>query len=191
MRHLTSSTAYRVVGLAAILGLAAWVATQLLTLSLIVMIMIILALPLSAAASRAQRLMLPRAVGALAALLAVVLIVTVIGFLLVPQFVDQVNEFSRRLPSTLRAAERYVGLGRAGGVHTDRMSNEVTHVVGSYTRRPQRLIAPLAQIGSTAVGVLGGVILIVLGAFLIAVNPQPLISTLLRLIPARAHPQAS
>ena len=46
---------------------------------------------------------------------------------------------------------------------------------------------------STAIGVLGGVILIVLGAYLIliAVNPQPLLRAVMRLIPSPSHPQAS
>jgi predicted PurR-regulated permease PerM len=63
-------------------------------------------------------------------------------------------------------------------------------VVQSYTHRPQRLIGPLEQFGGTAVILIAGAVLVVLGAFLIAVNPEPLVRTALAMVPARRRAQA-
>ena len=63
---------------------------------------------------------------------------------------------------------------------TPSVSHELTHVVSNYTREPQRLIEPLRRSDPRRSAVLGGVILVVLGAYLIAVNPQPLRRAVMR-----------
>ncbi len=185
---MSSRVIYRAVGLAAGLALATLVARQLLTLLLVVVLTIILSLPLADAASRAERAGLPRAAGALGALLAVTAVVAAIGYLLAPQFVSEVKEFAANLPSILAGAQRYVH--DAFGLRTGNLAAELNRVVQSYTHHPQRLIGPFEQLGGAAALLIAGVVLVVLGAFLIAINPEPLVETALALVPARRRGQA-
>ncbi|MDQ6819085.1 MAG: AI-2E family transporter [Actinomycetota bacterium] len=185
---MSSQAVYRAIGLAAGLALATLVARQLLTLLLVVVLTIILSLPLADAASRAERAGLPRAAGALGALLAVSAVVAGIGYLLAPQFVSEVKQFAAHLPSILAGAQRYVH--SAFGLRTGNLAAELNRVVQSYTHHPQRLIGPIEQYGGTVVVLIAGLVLVVLGAFLIAVNPEPLVNTALALVPARRRGQA-
>jgi predicted PurR-regulated permease PerM len=184
---MSSSAIYRTVGLAAGLVLATLVARQLLTLLLVVVLTIILSLPLSGAASRAQRAGLPRALGALAALLAGGAGVAAIGYLVAPQFIAEVKAFGDHLPSILAGAQHY--FHQATGLKTGNLSAELNHFVQSYTRHPQRLIGPLEQVGVTVAFLVAGLVLVVLAAFLIAVNPAPLVRWSLALVPAHRRGQ--
>jgi predicted PurR-regulated permease PerM len=180
---MSSKAIYTAVGLAAALTLATLVARELLTLLLVVVLTIILSLPLADAASRAERAGLPRAAGALGALLAVAAVIAGIGYLLAPQFVSEVKQFAANLPSILASAQRYVH--KAFGLSTGNLAAELNRVVQSYTHHPQRLIGPVEQFGGTAAVLIAGLVLVVVGAFLIAVNPEPLLRTALALVPAR------
>jgi predicted PurR-regulated permease PerM len=179
---------YQAVGLAAGLALATLVAHQLLSLLLVVMLTIILSLPLAEVASRAERAGLPRAIGALGALLLFSAVVAAIGYLVAPQFVEEVKGFAQHLPSILAGAQHYVH--QATGLRTGNLSGELNRFVQSYTHHPQRLIGPLEQLGVTAAVLIVGLVLVVLGAFLIAVNPEPLVQAALALVPARRRGQA-
>ncbi|HEY6399246.1 MAG TPA: AI-2E family transporter [Solirubrobacteraceae bacterium] len=179
---------YRAVGLAAGLALATLIAHELLTLLLVVVLTIILSLPLADAASRAERAGLPRAVGALGALLAASAVIAAIGYLVAPQFVTEVRNFAQSLPSILAGAQRYVH--QATGLHTANLSAQLNSFVQAYTHHPQRLIGPLEQIGVTVAVLIAGLVFVVLGAVLIAVNPAPLVRTALALVPARRRSQA-
>lgn len=180
------AVAYRVVGLAAALIVAALVAKQLMTLLLAVMLTIILSLPLSAAASLAERRGAPRAVGALAALIAGFGILAGLGVAVIPAFVSQARQFAASLPATLAAADRYIhGLG----ANTRNLSSQLSGLVQGYTHHPLRLVGPLAQIGLTALGLLIALVLIVVAAFLIALNPTQLVEGFLRLLPKTRRDQ--
>jgi predicted PurR-regulated permease PerM len=185
---MSAKAMYQAVGLAAGLALATLVAHQLLTLLLVVVLTIILSLPLADAASRAQRAGLPRAVGALGALLASSVVIAALGYLVVPQFVDEVKTFAQQLPSILAGAQHYIH--QATGLRTGNLSAELNRFVQSYTHHPQSLIGPLEQLGVTVAVLIAGLVLVVLGAFLIAVNPAPLVQTALALVPARRRGQA-
>ncbi len=185
---MSGKAIYQTVGLAAGLALATLVARQLLTLLLVLVLTIILSLPLAEAASRAERAGLPRAAGALGALLAGTAVVVVIGYLVAPQFVEEVKAFAQHLPSILTGAQHYVQ--QATGLKTGNLSAELTRLVQSYTKHPQGLIGPLEQIGVTVAVLIAGVVLVVLGAFLIAVNPAPLVQSSLALLPAHRRGQA-
>jgi predicted PurR-regulated permease PerM len=184
---MSGKAMYRTVGLAAGLTLATLVARQLLTLLLVVTLTIILSLPLADAASRAERAGLPRALGAFLALVAGVAVVAVVGYLVAPQFVAEVKGFAQHLPSILAGAQHYVH--DATGLKTGNLSNQLTSFVQSYTQHPQRLIGPLEQVGITVAFLIAGLVLVVLVAFLIAVNPEPLVQTALALVPARRRSQ--
>ncbi len=175
------AVAYRTVGLAAGLVLGSLVVRQLMTLVLAVTITIILSLPLSIAASLAERRGAPRALGALAALVVGFGALTGLGLAVVPAFVSQAKQFADRLPTILAEADRYVH-GLAGtNAHT--VSVQLGGLVREYVDHPIRLAGPIAQISVTAIAVVISLVLIVLAAFLIAVNPTALVDGVLRLLP--------
>ena len=185
---MSPKAVYRAIGLAGGLALAGLVAAQLMTLLVAVVLTIILSLPLSAAASVAERHRVPRAAGALGALLAGCVALTGLGFVVVPAFVSQARQFLDRLPATIAAAERSIhGLG---GARTRDLSVQVTSFAQGYVDHPQRLVGPIEAIGVTVAGIIVALVVIVLAAFLIALNPAVLVDGLLRLLPAGRRSEA-
>jgi predicted PurR-regulated permease PerM len=172
---------YRTVGLAAALIVVALVAQELMTVLLAVIVTIILSLPLSAAASIAERRGAPRSLGALAALVTALGVLTGLAFAVIPSFVSQAKQFANRLPATVADADRYVHGFAGGSAH--RISAQLGSFAQSYSDHPLRLVGPLEQIGLTAIGMLLSLILILVAAFLIAVNPTALVNGFLRLFP--------
>jgi predicted PurR-regulated permease PerM len=175
------SDGYRVVGLGAGLVVAGLLAEQLSTLLLGAAVAVIVALPLAAAADRAQRLGLPRLVGAGLALLVLAASVVGLGLALVPAFVDQVHAFSNRLPSILASVQHR--LGGLHGLHTSNLSHSINGVIDGYINNPNQIIGPATQVGATAAVTLAGIILVLVGAFTMAVNPDPVLGFALRLVP--------
>ena len=182
-----SSTACRAVVLAAALAVAALLAAQLMTLLLAVVVTAIVSLPLSAAANLAQRHGLPRAAGVFGALVGAVGLGGAIAFLVLPQFLSQARDFASRLPSIVVAAEHWLGLTVA---KPPSFSREVSDAVKSAVGHPDRLIGPLLQVGGSVAGILVVVVLVVLAASAIALNPEPLLDAALRLLPAVHRPRA-
>ncbi len=181
------SVAYRVVGLAAGLIGVALIARELETLLLAVTVTIILSLPLSAAASLAERRGAPRAVGALGALVVGLGAATGLGLAVLPTFVEQIKQFAARLPSILTEADGYLhGLG----LNPHALSVQLGGLAQGYASHPFRLAGPIERIGITAGGIALSLVLIVVAAFLIAVNPLVLVDNFLRLLPAAHHGQA-
>ena len=179
---------YRTVGLAAALVVAALVFTQLLTLILAVLVVIIVSLPLSAGASLAQRRGLPRAVGAAAALIGGFAVLVGLGFAIIPAFVSQARQFAQRLPTILAGADRY--LHGVAGKRAHSLSAQLNGFVQGYLHHPARLVGPVEDVGLTAVGIVFTLVLIIVAAFLIAINPKPLVRNFLRLFPEAQRPQA-
>jgi predicted PurR-regulated permease PerM len=189
MSALRSAVAYRAVGLAAALILGAYLVQQLMTLLLVVMLTILLSLPLASAASVAERRGAPRALGALGGLVVGFGLLIGLGFAVIPTFVSQARQFATRLPTILGQADRYIhGLA---GARTRSLSSQLAGLVQGYTHHPARLIAPIEQIGLTAVVGVISLVLIVLAAFLIAVNPGALVESCLRLVPEHRHDRAA
>ncbi|MGZ4273877.1 MAG: AI-2E family transporter [Solirubrobacteraceae bacterium] len=185
---MTPSVVYRTVGLAAALVVAALVAQQLLTLLLVVLVVIIVALPLTAAASAAERRGLPRAFGALAALIAALAVLVGRAFAVLPAFVTQVKQFAQRLPAILTGADRY--LHGLTGKSTRSLSSQLSGFIQGYVHHPARLAGPVEHIGLTAVEILFVLLLIIVAAFLIAINPTMLVKSCLRLLPPARRPAA-
>ena len=129
----------------------------------------------------AERRGAPRALGALGALIVAFGVLIGLGLAVIPAFVSQVNQFADRLPATLAEAGRY--LHGLAGSSTRSFSAQLSSFVQGYTDHPLRLVGPIEQIGLTAVGVIFSLVLIVLAAFLIAVNPKVLVDNFLRLLP--------
>jgi predicted PurR-regulated permease PerM len=178
---MKASDGYRVIGLAAALVAAGLLAEQLTTLLLAVAIAVIVALPLSAAADRAQRRGLPRLLGAAMALFALMAALVGLGFAIIPAFIDQAKEFSNRLPSILASGQHQ--LGGIKGLHTGNLSHSLTGLLNSYIKHPDQIVGPAAQVGSTAAVTTIGIVLVLVGAFTMAVNPEPVLEFTLRLFP--------
>lgn len=186
---MTPSAVYRTAGLAAVLVAAALVFEQLLTVFLVVLVVIIISLPLSAAASVAQRRGLPRAVGVSAALVAALAVLVGLGFAVLPEFVAQVKQFAHRLPAILTEADRYIrGLT---GRSAPGLSAQLSAFIDGYLHHPARLAGPVEQVGLTLVETLFVLLLIVVAAVLIALNPTVLVNGFLRLLPSARRPVAA
>lgn len=179
---MRAAVAYRAVALAAGLVLVAILVHQLITLLLAVALTVIISLPLAGVADRAQEKGVPRVLGAVGALLAILASVAGLGYLIIPSFVSQAKTFANQLPSTAARGERYVH--SLTGLSTRALSNGVTHFVQGYTQHPQRLISPIENVGLSVAGILGATVVVLITALYIAVNPDPLSGAALRLLPA-------
>src|SRR3954452_4556528 len=90
--------AYRTVLLAAGLLLFGLLFRQLVTLLLAILVTIVVAIPLATAATTLERYAVPRALGALLALVSGLAVLALLITLLIPPFIDQTNEFVDRVP---------------------------------------------------------------------------------------------
>jgi predicted PurR-regulated permease PerM len=135
----------------------------------------------------AQRRGLPRAVGAVPALLAGLVALGALGYLIIPSFVSQAKQFANTLPTTIARAERY--LHGATGLTTKTLSSDLTAFVRGYTAHPQRLIAPLESVGLSVAALLTSLVVVLITALYIAISPEPLLDGTLHLLPPsdRAH----
>jgi predicted PurR-regulated permease PerM len=173
--------AYRAVLLAAGLLLFGLLFRQLVTLMLAVLVTIVIAIPLSAAATRLERYRIPRAIGALTALLGGVAALALVVYLLIPPFVDQTNQFADDVPGIVDDLEKRVG--DITGEEPRKIGDRVERFVEDYTDDPERLIGPITSIGVDLAGILGALILILITAYYMAVRPDPLVDGLVRLAP--------
>jgi predicted PurR-regulated permease PerM len=178
---MSATVGYRAIALAAALVLTALLVQQLITLLLALVLTVIISLPLAAAADMAQRHGVPRVVGALAGLLSVLGVIAALGYFIVPSFVSQARQFANTLPNTIAGAEHY--LHGLTGVTKQTLSKDLTHFVQGYTQHPQRFIAPLESVGLSLVGLLAGLVVVLIAALYIAIDPDPLIGGALRLLP--------
>ena len=186
-RTPSHQVAYRAVLLAAGLLLFGLLFRQLVTLLLAILITIVFAIPLAAAATRLESHRIPRAIGALLALVGGVAAVVLVIYLLIPPFVDQTDEFVEAVPSIVTDLEELYAdvTGQDPGEVGDRVQN----FVEDYTDDPERLIGPITSIGVNVAGVLGALILILITAYYMAVRPEPLVNGMLSLFTPgrRAH----
>jgi len=182
--------AYKAVVLAAALLVLGLLFRQLATLMLAVLMTIIIAIPLSAGATRLERSGVPRALGALLTLLAGLAVVAGVLALIIPTFVDQVNEFVDDVPTIVHDLEQTVG--DITGDRPSEVGDSIQEFLQRYTDRPERLIGPITSVGLSVVGVLGALVVMLITAYYMAVRPQPLVEGALRLVPPsrRRHARA-
>jgi predicted PurR-regulated permease PerM len=175
--------AYRAVLLAAGLLLFGLLFQQLVTLLLAILLTIVFAIPLAAAADRLERHKVPRALGALAALLAGITVLALVIYLLIPPFVDQSEQFADDVPRIVGDLEEtYADIA---GEDPGEVGDSVQEFVERYTENPQRLIGPITEIGLNVAGILAAFILILITAYYMAVRPDPLVGGLVSLFPPR------
>lgn len=177
----TPHVAYRAVLLAAGLLLFGLLFRQLVTLMLAGLMTVIISIPLAAAATGLERWRIPRAVGALAALLGGVAAIALVIFLLIPPFVDQTNEFVDDVPGIVRDLEGQIG--DLIGSEPSEVADEIQRFVERYTEDPERFIGPITAIGLSVAGILAALLVMLITAYFIAVRPDPLVDGLVRLVP--------
>jgi len=154
---------------------------ELVTLLVAVLITILVAIPISAAATRLERHGVPRPVGALLAMVALVGAVAGIVAAILPTFIDQANEFIDDVPGIVNDLEREVG--NVTGDEREEVSDRIQDYLNGIGDNPERLIGPVTD---TVIGLAGALAFTVLGlitAYYIAVRPQPLIDGALSLFP--------
>jgi predicted PurR-regulated permease PerM len=179
----SAHVAYRAVLLAAGLLLFGLLFRQLVTLLLAILITIIFAIALAAAADRLERYKLPRALGALIALLGGITVLALVIYLLIPPFVDQSERFAEDVPRIVRDLEEtYADIA---GENPGEVGDRVQEFVERYTENPQRLIGPITEIGLNVAGILAALVLILITAFYMAIRPEPLVGGLVSLFPPR------
>src|SRR5919198_400881 len=188
MPELRIPVAYRAVVLAGVLLVLGLLFKQLATLLLAVLVTIIIAIPLSAGATKLERRGIPRPIGALATLLFGVAVLAGILALIIPAFVDQVNQFVDQVPGIVNDLEKTIG--SVTGDRPSEVGDKVQNYLERYTDHPQRLIGPVTSIGVSVAGVGAVLIVILLTAYYIAVRPQPLVDGALRLVPPRRRVHA-
>ena len=187
-RTPSHQVAYLAVLLAAGLLLFGLLFRQLVTLLLAILITIVFAIPLAAAATRLERHRVPRALGALLALVAGVAAFGLVVYLLIPPFVDQSDEFVQAVPGIVTDLEEVYA--DVTGEDPGKVGDKVQNFVERYTDEPERLIGPITSIGLNVAGVLGALVLILITAYYMAVRPEPLVNGMLALFTPRRRSHA-
>jgi predicted PurR-regulated permease PerM len=185
---VTPATLYRAVLLAFGLVVAGLIFAQLVTLILAILIVVVVSLPLSAAATALSRVGVPRAVGAVLALLLGLAAFGGLIALIVPIFSHEINQFVNSLPTIVDELRHR--LGRLTGTSPSNIGTQIQHFVDGYTRHPSRLLGPLASVGESVVGVIAAMIVVLLTAVYTAIHPEPLVTGLVRIVSPSRRPQA-
>jgi predicted PurR-regulated permease PerM len=172
---------YRAVLLAFALVVLGLLFRELVSLLVAVLITILIAIPLSLAADRLERYRVPRAIGALLALLLGVGAIAGVIALVIPPFVDQTKEFVDEVPAVVEDLEAEIS--DVSGAEESEIASEVQDFLQGYVDDPDRLISPLASLGLGVAGVLGALIVVVLTAYYIAIRPDPLVRGITSLFP--------
>ncbi len=183
--------AYRSILLVALLVVLGLVFKALAGLVLATIITVIVSIPLSVCAGYAERMGLPRAVGALAGLLLGLGAVIAIFALVIPRFVEQAGALIEDIPDTVATLQGWVRdlTGTTSTTPSDAGAELQTYLEGVLDD-PQAVLAPVATVSLSVLGGATTAILVLLTAFYIAVNPEPLVSGALRLFPTHRRPWA-
>jgi predicted PurR-regulated permease PerM len=182
------TVAYRAVLLAAGLVVFGLLFHELVTLLLAILITVIVAIALSSVADLLERRDVPRPIGALIALVVGVGLVVGLFALIIPSFIDQTEEFADGVPAYVD--DLLAQVGSLTGAEPAEVSERVERFTQRYIDEPDRLVGPLASIGLGVAGLLASLILILLTAYYMAINPQPLIDGARRLVPPAYRPRA-
>jgi predicted PurR-regulated permease PerM len=178
-----ASEPVRAVLLAAALVVAYLTFSSLVTLCVTLVIIGIIALPLAAAADLFERRGLPRAVGALMALIVGLAVLAGLLAIVIPSFIAQADRLINEVPQifdVLRAR-----ISDATGEEESEVGRRIQEFLQGYADEPIRLIGPAAQVGLGVVGVLATTAVVLITAFYVAMKPGPLVAGFYSLFPAR------
>jgi predicted PurR-regulated permease PerM len=176
-----SSDAVRAVLLAATLVAGYLAFRQLASMFVLVVITIVLALPLEATATFLERRKVPRPIGALLALVAILGAVTAVLFLAIPPFAGELQRFADDLPRLVD--QLGARLGETIGAKPGHTGTSLQKSLQGALDDPGAMLGPVAQIGLGIAGAVATIVLVCVGAFYLAVNPRPLVDGVLRLFP--------
>ena len=179
-RH-DQAVAYRAILLAAGLLVLGLLFRQLVTLMVAVLMTVLIAIPLSAFATWLERRGVPRVFGALIGLLILILVGAGLIALLIPPFVDQVEEFVDDVPGIAANLEDYIH--DLTGADSDEIGEEAQDFLQGFVDDPEKLIGPITSIGVGLAGALGALLLMLVTAVFMAANPRPLVDSAVRLVP--------
>jgi predicted PurR-regulated permease PerM len=177
---LSPSAVYKAVLLAFGLVVAGLVFKQLTTLVLAVLIVVIIALPLAAFATMLERFHIPRGIGVLLGLAIGVGLVALLIWWIIPVFSHEINSFVNSLPSTVDALRRK--LSDLTGNSPTKIGDQIKHFINGYTQHPSKLLGPVASIGTSVATALAAIVVVLLTAVYTAINPDPLIGAVVRII---------
>ena len=169
--------------IAAALGVVYLAFHELVTLLVTLVVTLIIAIPLSLMADAFERRGMPRALGALLALLLGLGAVAGVLALVIPAFVEQGQRFIDAIPQTFDTIRGRIS--DATGTEEGEVGRRIQEYIQGYADEPVRLVGPAAQVGLGVVGLLGTFVVILLTAFYSALQPRPLIDGLLSLFPQR------
>ncbi len=178
-----ASEPVRAVLLAAALIVAYLTFSSLITLLVTLVIIGIVAMPLAVAADWSEQRGMPRALGALVALLAGLGLVIGAFAVVIPTFVSQVERFIDEIPQTFAALRGQIS--DATGQNESEVGRRIQEFLQGYADEPIRLIGPAAQVGLGVVGVLATAAVVLITAFYVAMKPGPLLAGFYSLFPAR------
>jgi predicted PurR-regulated permease PerM len=176
-----SQVAYRAVLLAAGLLVLGLLFRQLVTLLLAVLITVIIAIPLAEIGTRLERRGIPRPLGVLAGLIGGLLVIAGVLALVIPPFIDEMNEFADDVPQIVDDLRDQIEDNTAA--EPGEVADRVEEFVQNYTDDPARVIGPITSIGVSVAGILGALILILITAYYMALRPEPLLEGLVRVVP--------
>ena len=177
----SSAVAYRAVLLAAGLLVFGLLFQQLVTLMVAVLMTVLIAIPLSAFANLLERRRIPRPIGAGLGLLLLVGVVAGLLALLIPPFVDEVEEFVDDVPRIVNDLGE--DLHDLTGADSGEIGREAQDFLQGFVDEPEKLIGPITSIGLGLAGVLGALLLMLVTAYFMAANPRPLVDSALSLVP--------
>lgn len=155
--------------------------TELVSLLIAILITVLIAIPLAALATRLEAYSVPRPIGAALGLFIGVGVVVGLLVLVIPSFADETELFVDEVPAITDSLQEQIG--GLVGAKPGEVGESIQNFLERYTDDPGQLIGPLASIGLSLLGVLAALILMLLTAFYIAINPEPLISGALSLFP--------
>lgn len=174
--------------LAAALGVAYLAFHELVTLMITLVITLIIAIPLAVMADVFERRRLPRALGALLALMFGLGALAGVLALVIPAFVEQGQRFIDAIPATFDTVSLRISV--ATGAEENEVGRRIQEYIQGYADEPIRLIGPAAQVGLGVAGLLGTLAVVLLTAFYMATRPRPLVEGILSLFPQRRRPDA-
>jgi predicted PurR-regulated permease PerM len=172
---------YGAIGLGAVLIAVGLVATELMSLLLAVMFTVIVSLPLDACANALQRRGIPRALGALIGLLVGVAAIGGVVAFLVPTISSQITDLVNATPGIVHTVE--VKVSHLVGARPGHVAAQVEHALSTFVRRPSQLLGPIATVGLSIVTVVAGIVVGLMTAYYMAVNPAPLVDSAAALFP--------
>lgn len=154
---------------------------QLVTLSVAVLVTLLISIPLSASATRLERRRVPRPIGVVLTMLlglgALVAVIAVIA----PPLGEQTQTFIDEIPAIVDSVEE--NIGGLVGAEPSEVGDSLQKTLQGYTDDPGSLVGPLAAIGLGLAGVIGALLVILITAAYVAINPAPLVESALGLLP--------